>query len=52
MDIFKKNISVKGTLGKLLGLSNPDIERLRLKYEKGSELHKSLMPGLIRIKNN
>ena len=52
MDIFKKNISVQGILGKLLGLYIPDIEHLRLKYEKESELHKSLVPGLIRIKNN
>ncbi|MCR9265930.1 MAG: hypothetical protein NXH86_17390 [Flavobacteriaceae bacterium] len=52
MDIFKKNISVKGILGKLLGLSNPIIEGLRLKYEEENELHKSLVPGLIRIKND
>jgi len=52
MDIFKKNISVKGILEKLLGLSNTDIERLRLKYEKESELRKSLEPRLIRIKND
>ena len=52
MDIFKKNISVKGILGKLLGLSNPDIGHLRLKYEEESELHKSLVSRLIRIKNN
>ncbi|WP_164732315.1 hypothetical protein [Flagellimonas oceanensis] len=52
MDIFEKNISVKGILGKLLSLSNPIIEGLRLKNEEENELHKSLVPGLIRIKND
>ncbi len=52
MDIFKRNISVEGILGKLRSLSYPIIEGLRSKYEEESELHKSLVPGLIRIKNN
>jgi len=52
MDIFEKYISVKGILGKLLSLSNPIIEGLRLKNEEENELRKSLVPGLIRIKND
>ncbi len=52
MDIFKKNISGEGILGKLFSVSNPFTEGLRSKHEEESELHKSLVPGLIRIKNN
>ena len=52
MDIFKKDISVKGILGKLISFSNPIIEGLRLKYEEESESNRSLVPGLIRIKKN
>lgn len=52
MDIFKKNISGKGILGKLFSVSNPFTEGSRSKHEEESELHKSLVPGLIRIKNN
>jgi len=52
MDIFKKDISVKGILKKLLSLPEPIVKGLRFKYEEESELRRSLVPGLIRIKNN
>ncbi len=52
MDIFKKDISVKGILKKLLSLPEPIVKGLRFKYEEESELHRSFVPRLIRIKNN